>query len=171
MEQYIVHRLEVAGNSAAVTFTSLALDILFAGSKGVPRLINIICDFLLIFAFAEGIHSLDDVMVGDVIAELDFEGHFWGDEQVVHQPAAKLPEIVKSDDSVSAQVEQLLQKITLRLDSMEKEAKILSDSINKELSQKLTELQNAFMFHVKETDASLTALSSKIEKVKYQKMA
>jgi hypothetical protein len=47
---------------------------------------------------------------------------------------------------------------------MERESGVLSETFNKEFGQKLTELQNAFMFHVKETDASITAMSSKIDK-------
>lgn len=169
MELYIFHRLEVAGNKSAVSFTGGALDLVFSNSTGVPRLINIICEFLLISAFAEETNILDEEMVGDVISELDFEGHFGGNEQSENLPAFTQPNVAKSEESITAQVALSLQKINLRLDGMEKETKILSDSINKEFAQKLAELQNTFMFHVKETDTSLTAVSPRIEKTKIQK--
>jgi putative secretion ATPase (PEP-CTERM system associated) len=166
MEQYIIHRLEVAGNASAVTFMPSAMDLIYCSSKGIPRLINIICDFLLISAFAEETKTLDEELVRDVIGELDFDGHFWGNNQIENELADLTPNATVNEDSISAQVAQSLLKITSRLDGMEKEAKILSDSINKEFSQRLTELQNAFMFHVKETDASLTAINSRIEKIR-----
>ncbi len=168
MEQYILHRLQIAGNRDAVTFSGSALDIVFANSKGVPRLINIICDFLLISAFAEETRSLDDVLVQDVVGDLDFDRHFWGDQAPEEAVSSDSRQPETKDGVYSSEVAVALHKITARLDGMEKESKCLSESINKEFGQKLTELQNAFMFHVKETDASITALSSRVEKSRSQ---
>ncbi len=76
IEEYIFHRLEVAGNREAVTISQEALDVVYRYSKGIPRLINIICDFLLLAAFAEETRQLDVGMVRDVIGDLDFENQF-----------------------------------------------------------------------------------------------
>ena len=51
IEQYITRRLEVAGNSSAVHFSPESLEVIFRYSRGIPRLINIICDFLMFLAF------------------------------------------------------------------------------------------------------------------------
>ena len=58
-EEYILHRLEKAGNRDAATFPPDSLDIIFTYSKGIPRLINIICDFLLLSAFADQAKNVD----------------------------------------------------------------------------------------------------------------
>jgi general secretion pathway protein A len=42
--QYIFYRLKIAGGTEAVKFTRRAMDALFLYSKGIPRLINILCD-------------------------------------------------------------------------------------------------------------------------------
>ena len=76
-EFYILHRLEVAGNASAVEFTSESMDVVFRFSKGIPRLINIICDFLMLSAFAEEMNVISVEMVREVIGELDFDNHFW----------------------------------------------------------------------------------------------
>jgi general secretion pathway protein A len=76
LEEYIFHRLEVAGNREAVTFSQEALDVIYKYSRGIPRLINIICDFLMLAAFAEQTTHLDVDMVRDVIGDLDFENQF-----------------------------------------------------------------------------------------------
>ena len=75
--QYILHRLDVAGNADAVEFPAETLDYIFQFSKGIPRLINIICDFLMLSAFAEETRTISIDMVREIIGDLDFENHFW----------------------------------------------------------------------------------------------
>ena len=44
LDEYILHRLKVAGyNSYSSLFTKKACDLLFRASRGIPRLINILC--------------------------------------------------------------------------------------------------------------------------------
>jgi general secretion pathway protein A len=75
---YIEHRMEVAGNASALAFTGETLDLVHRHSRGIPRLINIFCDFLLLSAFSDECRTVTVAMVQDVIEELDFENHFWG---------------------------------------------------------------------------------------------
>lgn len=163
MEHYIRHRLQIAGNRDAVTFSEAALDLIYANSKGVPRLVNIICDFLLISAFAEESRQIDVEMVRDVVGDLDFDRHFWGSDPPEDAPNGKQD---GRGSSYASEVAHALQRLTSRLDGMEREARHLSESVVKEFGQKITELQNAFMFHVKETDAAITTLSSKVDRIK-----
>ncbi|HWI40607.1 MAG TPA: XrtA/PEP-CTERM system-associated ATPase [Verrucomicrobiae bacterium] len=79
VEEYILHRLEKAGNRSAVDFDPRAVDIIFRYSRGIPRLINIICDFLMLAAFAEGKRLVDPAMVTDVAGELDVARNYWGE--------------------------------------------------------------------------------------------
>lgn len=51
-EQYILHRLKIAG-SCQNLFDSTALASLYFYTSGIPRLINNICDLALVHAFAE----------------------------------------------------------------------------------------------------------------------
>lgn len=78
--EYILHRLEFAGNRDAVKFSEKALDIIYQYSRGIPRLVNIICDSLMLSAFAEDKNKLDAYIVLDVIRDLDFEVQYWGTE-------------------------------------------------------------------------------------------
>ncbi len=77
VEEYILHRLEVAGNREAVKFSGESVDIIFTYSRGIPRLINIICDFLMLSAFAEETTDIDKELVQDIIGDLDFENQYW----------------------------------------------------------------------------------------------
>lgn len=166
MEQYIYHRLQVAGNRDAVAFTDAAFDLIASSSRGIPRLINIICEFLLISAFAEETRSIDEAMVKDVTTDLDFDRHFWGNEPQNEENSSKHTDTRDLSVFNPADISRSLQKISTRLEAMEKESRQLSESIHKDFGQKLTELQNAFMFHVKETDSSLTMLSSRVDKIR-----
>ncbi len=55
---YILHRMRVAGLARNV-FESAALDEISILSKGIPRLINSICERCLLGAYANGTHSID----------------------------------------------------------------------------------------------------------------
>ena len=72
MEHYIRHRMTVAGNAAAVSFSDGTLDLVFQFSGGTPRLINIICDFLLLAAFSEGVRTVTLELTREVVGDLDF---------------------------------------------------------------------------------------------------
>ncbi|MBJ6723671.1 XrtA/PEP-CTERM system-associated ATPase [Geomesophilobacter sediminis] len=78
VREYIVHRMEVAGNREALSFSQGTLEVIYRYSRGIPRLVNIICDFLMLSAFAEEVQTVSDEMVHEVIGDLDFENHFWG---------------------------------------------------------------------------------------------
>lgn len=81
-EQYILHRLERAGDRDSVQFSQETINIIYTYSRGIPRLINIICDFILLAAFAEERTDIDAPLVQDIIGDLDFEYHFWGSESM-----------------------------------------------------------------------------------------
>jgi general secretion pathway protein A len=92
MGEYIVHRMEVAGNSEALFFVPETLDLIYKYSRGIPRLVNIICDFLLLSAFAEETDTVSVDMARDVVGDLDFDNHFWGKKEAVgNAPAAPFP--------------------------------------------------------------------------------
>ncbi|HOP40290.1 MAG TPA: XrtA-associated ATPase [Geobacteraceae bacterium] len=78
-EEYIFHRLEIAGNRNAVIFDEGTIDIIYGFSRGIPRLINIICDFLMLSAFAEETNRMTKDLVQDVIGEIELENAFWND--------------------------------------------------------------------------------------------
>jgi general secretion pathway protein A len=69
IEDYIFYRLGQAGNREAVTFEKGAFEIIHRYSGGIPRLVNRICDFLLLSAYCEGIRHLSLDLVSEVSAE------------------------------------------------------------------------------------------------------
>jgi general secretion pathway protein A len=72
--QYVRHRLQVSGAKGSPYFTGPALWRIFSYSRGIPRLVNAICDKCLLAGFVQLRHRIDFKMVGRAIHEL--EGHF-----------------------------------------------------------------------------------------------
>jgi len=70
---YIEHRLEMAGDLRAATFTPQALKQAYRFSGGVPRLINIICDRALLFGYIAESREITGRMVKNAIAEIGKE--------------------------------------------------------------------------------------------------
>jgi general secretion pathway protein A len=72
--QYIQHRLTLAG-SGKPTFTTPAVWRVFNYSKGIPRLVNALCDKALLAGFVEKSQKINYRMVGRAICELEGNIH------------------------------------------------------------------------------------------------
>jgi general secretion pathway protein A len=62
-EDYVAHRLRVAGGEGKVSFTPGALSVVHQRAGGVPRLINLICDRALLAGYVQGVRVVDASMV------------------------------------------------------------------------------------------------------------
>ena len=71
---YVNHRLRRASIGAPLEFPRDATALVHARSRGVPRIINIICDAALVFGYAEERRQIDRALIGDVLAELETTG-------------------------------------------------------------------------------------------------
>ncbi|HEX2768912.1 MAG TPA: AAA family ATPase [Geobacteraceae bacterium] len=67
---YIEHRLEVAGGWRAATFTKRAMKNVFSYSRGIPRLINIVCDRALLIGYIDENREISGRMASRAIAEI-----------------------------------------------------------------------------------------------------
>ena len=73
--QYINHRLAMAGSNGLPTFTTPAIWRVYAYSKGVPRLVNALCDKALLAGFVENSERITFRMVGRAIRNLEGDIH------------------------------------------------------------------------------------------------
>ena len=71
---YIRHRIRVASEGPEVVFPDPVVDVIYAYSRGVPRLINVISDALLLYGFVEEKRQPDEAMVQEVIHDMLKEG-------------------------------------------------------------------------------------------------
>jgi len=161
-EQYVLHRMEKAGNRNAVNFSRETIHLIFTHSRGIPRLINIICDFILLAAFAEETHNIDAPMVQEIIDDLDFEGHFWGGEP----PSGKEPEGGKGKSSVSMRTVKtfslMLREMNRRLEKLEKENDGSGGQLLQELRSRVSSLEGGMKSHQEKTTALIAELQKNI---------
>jgi len=70
---YIGHRLQCVGWQGDPSFSAEAVAVVYAASTGIPRLINIFCDRMLLAASLDGKHAIDLQQAKAVLAELQEE--------------------------------------------------------------------------------------------------
>ena len=69
---YVAERLRIAGASWAL-FTPEALDAVHRYSRGIPRVINLLCEHALIVGYVEQLQQIPAKVVDGVAAELELE--------------------------------------------------------------------------------------------------
>ncbi len=71
---YINHRLRLASLGTPLEFPRDVTEVIHARSRGVPRIINVICDAALVFGYAEDRRQVDITLMYDVLGELEATG-------------------------------------------------------------------------------------------------
>jgi type II secretory pathway predicted ATPase ExeA len=69
---YVAERLRIAGASWSL-FSLEALDLIHRASRGIPRIINLLCEHSLIVAYVEQVEQVTATIVEGVAAELELE--------------------------------------------------------------------------------------------------
>jgi general secretion pathway protein A len=70
--EYIAERLRLAGATATI-FLPEATHLIHQHSRGIPRLINLICEHSLILAYVEQLHQIPASLVAHVASDLELE--------------------------------------------------------------------------------------------------
>jgi general secretion pathway protein A len=72
-KSYIEHRLRLADWKGDPSLAEGSFSVIHSFSGGVPRRINNLCSRLLLYGFLEGLHTLDDISVEKVGADMNRE--------------------------------------------------------------------------------------------------
>ncbi|SPP99501.1 Secretion ATPase, PEP-CTERM locus subfamily [Candidatus Sulfobium mesophilum] len=172
-EEYILHRLEIAGNREAIRFEKEVIDAIYGYSRGIPRLINIICDFLMLSAFAEETKVLTAEVVNEVIGELESENRYWHDESSGNNPS-KLEEsaLIENTEHSARMLKiskerflQIIKETVTRVDSLTEEFSKLQifERGRNEILDRCSTAEEALNNHIARTDRQLSRLSAEME--------
>jgi general secretion pathway protein A len=71
---YIRHRLGIAGPGKEDLFTQEACDAIFGASRGIPRIVNLLCDTALVYGYADQKPSIDVATVNEMLQDKAREG-------------------------------------------------------------------------------------------------
>jgi putative secretion ATPase (PEP-CTERM system associated) len=80
VREYILFRLEKAGNKTALAFDDEAVEAIATYTRGIPRLVNILCDYIMIDAFSAQTRNIEGSVVHELAADLSFEAQYWNPE-------------------------------------------------------------------------------------------
>ena len=70
--QYIIHRIAIAGQGVTIKFDSSAIRQIYYHSKGIPELINITCDRVLMASFRNGRKHISGEIVKTALTNLKY---------------------------------------------------------------------------------------------------
>jgi len=91
-EKYVAHRLQVAGGSAEL-FRVDAIEAIWRHARGIPRVINTLCDLALVYGYSASETIIDLTLVNEVLRDrakmsLSSQSFAGVDEAVFRDPAA-----------------------------------------------------------------------------------
>ncbi|TGU70467.1 ATPase [Geomonas terrae] len=155
---YIMHRMEVAGNREAVVFTEEALDLVHGFSRGIPRLVNIICDFLLLAAFADEVRTVTAAMTHEVADDLDFERTYWG---------VGFPARVGAPEPVNEAGGETLARVEGRLEVIEEDLGERLPRALKSFEEAMQRMHGEFSRRIESNEKKVTGIAEQLETVSY----
>lgn len=71
VEQYIQHRLQVAGYKGAALFNRNICQQITQASNGIPRLVNILCHKVLMLTYGQGVYEITSGHVKNAVADTE----------------------------------------------------------------------------------------------------
>lgn len=83
--EYILHRLNTSGWNNDPKFHDSAHQEIFRYTGGIPRIINSLCDRLLLYGFLEELHEFSGEEVQVVINEMEQDAHHGAPEMRIEQ--------------------------------------------------------------------------------------
>jgi type II secretory pathway predicted ATPase ExeA len=86
---YMASRIRTAGGQGANLFTREAACLIHQKSRGIPRLINVLCDNALVGAFAQNVRPVNSQLVREVCRDFDLDV---ADETVPTSPQVRMIE-------------------------------------------------------------------------------
>jgi general secretion pathway protein A len=136
IHQYLTFRWMKAGGGEPLPFTDAAINLIVSWSKGIPRVINGICDNALILAYAAGRNTIGPEDIVEVIRDLDLRSGTINDASkrngapprpAVHTPLTQLPVTGNGKHTHSVPMSHILEQIPLeRYADREREGSLLS---------------------------------------------
>ncbi len=129
VKAYVRYRLKIAGAKNLDIFLDEALEAIYIFSRGIPRLINILCDTALVYAFADGLEQVNREIIESIIRERELGG--FDDPNDGHDSGTFSSECEKMFSTSSARahltIEQKVSRLENRLEHLEKKITFLTD--------------------------------------------
>jgi len=130
ISDYIHYRLQVAGAENMDIFNDDSVKAIYHYSKGIPRLINVICDSALVYGFADGLPIISKDVIIAVIKERKAGGLFVGDGGLQLKESIEKSDVEVSPGSASPvqlqEIERRFKLIENRMDYLDQRITLLT---------------------------------------------
>lgn len=127
-EAYILHRLELAGNRYAMLWGPGALECVHAATRGVPRLINILCHFIFLDAFSNDSHVMSVKDIESVLRNVDFKAQYWPEPEA-REVKAEVAELCPPH-GISPELLTSLESLNTIADKMQSNMGVLMKAVH-----------------------------------------
>jgi general secretion pathway protein A len=127
VKEYIRHRLWVAGAEELDIFDLQAIESIQEHSRGIPRLINILCDAALVHGYADELKVITQNVIDEVVKVRNIGGILAGEKDQKRQSSSSVSKKERSDHSSQRMqaiekkirlIENTLKRINIDLDSI-----------------------------------------------------
>ena len=118
VHKYIRHRLKVAGAGGVDIFDPGAIAVIASYSRGIPRVINILCDTALVYGYADELKVIDEKAIEHVIRAREAGGIFSG-----------IPQDEEGETSSSPMEDVISGSLENRLGEMERRIRMIEDVV------------------------------------------
>jgi putative secretion ATPase (PEP-CTERM system associated) len=159
-EDYIYHRLDTAGKRDAVVFADGTFDRIHDFSGGVPRLINVICDFLLLAAFVDETRNIGIELVLEAVKELSVEST---PETGIAAPQTQIQAVTRAHSRLEGRLDRMEEQYA-RLHSLRPERLALQERVTSH-GRLLEYLINIQQSQFREVGEHLRTITGKVEKI------
>ncbi|MBN2515743.1 MAG: AAA family ATPase [Deltaproteobacteria bacterium] len=127
VKEYIRHRLWVAGAEELDIFDQQAIESIHKHSRGIPRLINILCDASLVHGYADELKVITSNVIDEVVKVRNIGGILDEKKEVTKESSSSFPKKYRNDhlsqrmqaiEKKIKVVENTLKRINIDLDSI-----------------------------------------------------
>lgn len=118
VDKYIRHRLKVAGADGIDIFDAGAIAAIASYSRGIPRIINILCDTALVYGYADELKVIAGKAIEHVIRAREAGGIFSG-----------IPQDEKEETSSAPMEDVIPGSLKNRLGEMERRIRLIEDVV------------------------------------------
>jgi len=117
VKEYIRHRLWVAGAEELDIFDQKAIESIQKHSRGIPRLINILCDAALVHGYADELKVITNNVIDEVVKVRNIGGILAGEKDVKRQSSSSVPKKERS------------YHLSQRMQTIEKKIKVIENTL------------------------------------------
>lgn len=145
MGKYIHHRLKVAGSHNEI-FTRNSMPVIYQYTGGIPRLINALCDVVLICGSGGGKKSIDSAVVRLAIGELEWkpfderykdydkkirprQGNLESNTSDFNELGARINKFIIAQSRSTDEIKDIMMRMEVRLDAYEDKLVALTKEI------------------------------------------